>query len=376
THLGEKIDSFQKAVFDAAGTEFNINSPKQVGEIFFDQLKLVEKPKKTKTGQYKTDEQTLTSLAMTHQIVRDLLSYREAAKLKNTYVDALPDSIFPGTGRIHTTFHQLMTATGRLASSHPNLQNIPIRSDQGREIRRAFVPRDENYTLLAADYSQIELRVMASLCEDSAMIEAFQADQDIHTTTAARVFGVGNDEVTSDMRRTAKMVNFGIIYGISAFGLSQRLNGEVSRTEASQIIEEYFRQYPGVKAFQEKTIEQAKSDGYVETLTGRRRYLRDIDSRNGAVRAGAERTAINTPIQGTAADMIKIAMVKVADLLDSGDYETRMLLQVHDELVFDLHKNEADELIPKIEEAMKDALPLSVPIVVESGTGENWLEAH
>ncbi|MEM1442651.1 MAG: DNA polymerase I [Verrucomicrobiota bacterium] len=376
TNLGEKIDSFQKAVFDAAGSEFNINSPKQVGEVFFDQLKLVEKPKKTKTGQYKTDEQTLTSLAMTHQIVRDLLSYREAAKLKNTYVDALPDSIFEGTGRIHTTFHQLMTATGRLASSHPNLQNIPIRSDQGREIRRAFVPRNENFTLLAADYSQIELRVMASLCEDPAMIEAFQNDQDIHTTTAARVFGVEEDEVTSDMRRTSKMVNFGIIYGISAFGLSQRLNGEVSRTEASQIIDEYFRQYPGVKAFQEETIEQAKSDGYVETLTGRRRYLRDIDSRNGAVRAAAERTAINTPIQGTAADMIKIAMVKVADLLDSDDYQTRMLLQVHDELVFDLLKEEAEELTPKIEQAMKDALPLSVPIVVESGTGKNWLEAH
>ncbi|MEM7602601.1 MAG: DNA polymerase, partial [Verrucomicrobiota bacterium] len=374
--LGEKIDSFQKAVYEAAGTEFNIASPKQVGEVFFDKLKLVDNPKKTKTGQYKTDEQTLTSLAMSHQIVRDLLSYREAAKLKNTYVDALPDSIFPGTGRIHTTFHQLMTATGRLASSHPNLQNIPIRSDQGREIRRAFVPRDHSFTLLAADYSQIELRVMASLCEDPAMIEAFQNDQDIHTTTAARVFGVSNDDVTSDMRRTAKMVNFGSIYCISAFGLSQRLNGEVSRSEASEIINEYFRQYPGVKAFQENTIEQAKSDGYVETLSGRRRYLRDIDSRNGMIRSAAERTAINTPIQGTAADMIKIAMVKVAEVLGQKNYQTRMLLQVHDELVFDLNKDEANELIPKIETAMKEALPLSVPIVVESGTGENWLEAH
>ncbi|MDF1823235.1 MAG: DNA polymerase I [Verrucomicrobiales bacterium] len=374
--LGDKIESFQKAVFEAAGSEFNINSPKQVGEILFDKLKLVEKPKKTKTGQYKTDEQTLTSLAVSHQIVRDLLAHREAAKLKSTYVDALPNAIFPGTGRIHTTFHQLMTATGRLASNNPNLQNIPIRSEQGREIRRAFVPRDDSFTLLAADYSQIELRVMASLCQDPAMIEAFQNDQDIHTTTAARVFGVTNDEVTSDMRRTAKMVNFGIIYGISAFGLSQRLNGEVSRSEASQIIDEYFRQYPGVKQFQEKTIEQAKTDGYVETLSGRRRYLRDIDSRNGMIRSAAERTAINTPIQGTAADMIKIAMVRVANLLKEGGYETKMLLQVHDELVFDLKKKEADELIPKIESAMKEALPLSVPIVVESGTGENWLEAH
>jgi DNA polymerase-1 len=296
--------------------------------------------------------------------------------LKSTYVDALPESIFPGTGRIHTTFHQLMTATGRLASNNPNLQNIPIRSDQGREIRRAFVPRSDEFTLLAADYSQIELRVMASLCEDPAMIEAFQNDQDIHTTTAARVFGVSNDEVTSDMRRTAKMVNFGIIYGISAFGLSQRLNGEVSRSEASEIIEEYFRQYPGVKDFQERTIEQAKSDGYVETLTGRRRYLRDIDSRNGMIRSAAERTAINTPIQGTAADMIKIAMVKVADVLCESDYQTKMLLQVHDELVFDLHKEEAEKVVPEIETAMKDALPLTVPIVVESGTGESWLEAH
>ncbi len=374
--LGEKIASDEAAVFEAAGTEFNVSSPKQVGEILFDQLNLVEKPKRTKTGQYKTDEQTLSSLAGSHQIVRDLLSFREASKLKGTYVDALPKAIFPGTGRIHTTFHQLMTATGRLASNHPNLQNIPIRSDQGREIRRAFIPRSDEFTLLAADYSQIELRVMASLCEDPAMIEAFKQGQDIHTATAARVFDVEPEKVPSHMRRTAKMVNFGIIYGISAFGLSQRLNGEVSRSEASQIIEEYFRQYPGVKTFQEETIEQAKSDGYVETLTGRRRYLRDIDSRNGMIRAAAERTAINTPIQGTAADMIKIAMVTVANLIKEGGYQSRMLLQVHDELVFDLHKEEANELIPKIEEAMKDALPLSVPIVVESGTGENWLEAH
>jgi len=376
TTLSARIDEFQKAVYEAAGTEFNLNSPKQVGQVLFDKMYLVEKPKKTKTGQYKTDEQTLRSLAASHDVVRDLLSYREAAKLKSTYVDALPESIFPGTSRIHTTFHQLMTATGRLASNNPNLQNIPIRSDQGREIRRAFIPRSEEFTLLAADYSQIELRVMASLCEDKAMIEAFNDGLDIHTATAARVFDVEPEKVPSHMRRTAKMVNFGIIYGISAFGLSQRLNGEISRSEAAQIIEEYFKQYPGVKAFQERTIEQAKSDGYVETLTGRRRYLRDIDSRNGTIRAAAERTAINTPIQGTAADMIKIAMVKVADLLKGSDYQTRMLLQVHDELVFDLHKEEQEELIPKIKQAMKNALPLSVPIVVESGTGENWLEAH
>ncbi len=374
--LGERIVEYEKAVYEAAGTKFNLNSPKQVGEILFDRLGLADKAKKTKTGQYKTDEQTLAALATEHGIVRDLLAYREAAKLKSTYVDALPESIFPGTGRIHTTFHQLLAATGRLASNHPNLQNIPIRSEQGREIRRAFVPRNEEFVLLSADYSQIELRVMASLCGDTAMIEAFRAGEDIHLATAARVFGVPLDAVTPEMRRTAKMVNFGIIYGISAFGLSQRLNGELSRTEAQGVIDEYFRQYPGVKRYQDETIEQARRDGYVETLTGRRRHLRDIQSKNGMIRSAAERTAINTPIQGTAADMIKIAMVRVADLLDGLGCRTRMLLQVHDELVFDLHREEQSELVPKIEEAMKRALPLEVPIVVESGTGENWLEAH
>jgi DNA polymerase-1 len=374
--LAARIVEYEKAVYEAAGTPFNLNSPKQVGEILFERLHLDDKAKKTKTGQYKTDEQTLSALATEHKIVRDLLAYREAAKLKSTYVDALPESIFPGTGRIHTTFHQLLTATGRLASNNPNLQNIPIRSEQGREIRRAFVPRDADHLILSADYSQIELRVMASLCADPAMIEAFQSGADIHQATAARVFGVPLDGVTSDMRRTAKMVNFGIIYGISAFGLSQRLNGELSRGGAQEVIDEYFRQYPGVKRFQDETIEQARRDGYVETLTGRRRTLRDINSKNGMIRSAAERTAINTPIQGTAADMIKIAMVRVARLLDEGGYRTRMLLQVHDELVFDLHRGEKDELVPKIEEAMKTALPLAVPVVVESGTGENWLEAH
>jgi DNA polymerase I len=374
--LAGRLAEYEKAIFSAAKGEFNLNSPKQVGEILFDRLQLVDKPKKTKTGQYKTDEQTLATLAPEHLIVRDLLAYREAAKLKSTYVDALPQSIFPRTGRIHTTFHQLMTATGRLASNNPNLQNIPIRSEQGREVRRAFVPRGPEFVLLSADYSQIELRVMASLCKDPAMIAAFQANLDIHTATAARVFGVELEKVTSAMRRTAKMVNFGIIYGISAFGLSQRLNGEITRTAAQEIIDEYFRQYPGVKDFQDSTIAQACQDGYVETLTGRRRYLRDIDSRNATIRSAAERTAINTPIQGSAADMIKIAMVRVAKLLDQGAYRTRLLLQVHDELVFDLHREEVEILVPQIEMAMKDALPLDVPILVESGTGDNWLEAH
>ena len=296
--LEERINTLQQAVYDAAGMEFNLGSPKQVGEVFFEKLKLVEKPKKTKTGQYKTDEQTLSGLAHEHEVVRELLDYREAAKLKSTYVDALPKAIFPGTGHIHTSFHQLMTATGRLASNDPNLQNIPIRSEQGREIRKAFVPRNSDFILLAADYSQVELRVMASLCQDKSMMEAFHDNIDIHTATAARVFGVELDDVESDMRRTAKMVNFGIIYGISAFGLAQRLGGSISRSEAGEIIQEYLKQYPGVKEFQEKTIEQAQKDGYVETITGRRRYLRDINSRSWAMRSAAERTAINTPIQG------------------------------------------------------------------------------
>lgn len=374
--LQQQIGAYEKSIHEAAGGAFNVNSPKQVGEVLFDRLHLVDQPKKTKTGQYRTDEQTLSTLAATHAIVRDLLAYREAAKLKSTYVDALPDAIFSGTGRIHTTFHQLLTATGRLASNHPNLQNIPIRSEYGREIRRAFVPRNQEYLLLSVDYSQIELRVMASLSGDEAMIGAFLAGEDIHEATAARVFGVPLNEVTSTMRRTAKMVNFGIIYGISAFGLSQRLNGELSRSAAQNVIDEYLRQYPGVKRFQDDTIQQARQDGYIETLSGRRRYLRDINSRNGTIRAAAERTAINTPIQGSAADMIKIAMVKVAELLDSENYRSRMLLQIHDELVFDLHRDEKDLLIPKIEQAMIHALPLKVPVVVESGVGENWLEAH
>ena len=374
-HLAGNMAALEAKIYEAAETEFNLNSPKQVGEVFFDRLKLVEKPKKTKTGQYKTDEQTLTALAAEHEIVANLLAFREASKLKGTYVDTLPEAIFEKTGRVHTTFHQLMTATGRLASNNPNLQNIPIRTAQGREIRKAFVPRDQDHVLLSADYSQVELRVMASLSGDPGMMEAFEAGHDIHSITAARVYGVELDDVESDMRRTAKMVNFGIIYGISAFGLSQRL-GTLSRSEAAQIIEEYWRQYPKVKDYMESTVAFAQEHGYVETVTGRRRYLRDINSRNGTVRSAAERTAINTPIQGTAADMIKIAMVRIDALLREGDYRSRMILQVHDELVFDLHRDEADTLIPLIGQGMREALPLKVPIVVETGTGENWLEAH
>jgi len=372
--LGKRIDGLAKEIEAAAGRPFNLKSPKQLGEVLFDELKLVDKPKKTKTGQYVTNEQVLQTLAHEHEIVRNILDYREATKLKSTYVDTLPEAVLPKSGRIHTSFHQLMTATGRLASSNPNLQNIPIRSAQGREIRRAFVPRDKDFVLLAADYSQIELRVMASLSNDKAMIEAFENGLDIHTATAARVYGVELDDVLPEMRRSAKMVNFGIIYGISAFGLSQRLG--IARGEAGDIIENYLREYSGVADFMSNVVEDATERGYVETVSGRRRYLPALKDGNGTVRKAAERTAINTPIQGSAADMIKIAMVRVAAALDGRDFKSRMLLQVHDELVFDLHRDEIDIVTPLVVEAMTNAMTLKVPIVVETGLGENWLEAH
>ncbi len=372
--LTVRIEALRGQIYEAAGREFNLNSPKQLGEVLFDEMKLVDKPKKTKTGQYVTNEQVLTALSPHHEIVENILSYREATKLKNTYVDTLPEAVFEETGRVHTSFQQLVTATGRLASSNPNLQNIPVRTEQGREIRRAFVPRDDDHLLLSADYSQIELRVMAELSGDKAMQDAFRDGLDIHTATAARVYGVELGDVIAEMRRSAKMVNFGIIYGISAFGLSQRLG--IPRGEASRIIEEYFKQYAGVKKYMDKCIGTAQEKGYVETITGRRRYLRDINSANATVRGAAERTAINTPIQGSAADMIKIAMSKVDAALREKGLETRMLLQVHDELVFDLRKGEEAVVLPMVEECMKSAIPLKVPIVVEMGTGKNWLEAH
>ncbi len=372
--LSESINSLGKEITDLAGKEFNLNSPKQLGEVLFDDLKLVEKPKKTKTGQYKTDEGVLNTLAPKHRIVEAILEYRESAKLKSTYVDALPNAISKKTGRIHSSFGQLVTATGRLASNNPNLQNIPIRTKQGREIRKAFVPRDEGYKILAADYSQIELRVMASISGDDSMRSAFEEGLDIHAATAAKVYGVDLDSVTSDMRRGAKTVNFGIIYGISAFGLSQRL--DIPRSEAAELIDSYFEEYPKVKEYMDDTIAFAKENGYVETLSGRRRYLRDINSSNAMIRSAAERTAINTPIQGTAADMIKLAMTKVHGVLSRGDYRTRMILQVHDELLFDMALEEEPEIKKIVVKEMQDALPLEVPSVVDVGTGDNWLEAH
>jgi len=371
--LAAQLDTYQKQVFEFAGREFNLNSPKQLGEVLFDELKLADKPKRTKTGQYTTNEEVLDQLATEHEIARVLLDYREASKLKSTYVDALPGFISGKTGRIHTSFSQAVTTTGRLASSDPNIQNIPVRTEQGQEIRRAFIAGPGGFTLLAADYSQIELRIMAHLSGDQHMKEAFASGEDIHTATAARVFGVDLKAVTADMRRKAKMVNFGIIYGISAFGLAQRLR--IPRKEAAEIIESYFKQYPAVKACMDGVIASARNKGYVETIAGRRRHIRDINTANGTVRAAAERYAINAPIQGSAADMIKIAMIRIHDLLKQKKARTRLLLQVHDELVFELHKEE-HELIEEIRNVMSRALPLEVPVLVDCGTGSNWLEAH
>ena len=373
--LQQSIDQLAKSIEAHAGTPFNIASPKQLGQILFDHLKLLDKPKKTATGQYKTDEQTLSTLLGIHPIITEILEYREATKLKSTYLDALPNHIAPETGRIHTHYHQLLAATGRLASSDPNLQNIPVRSESGRKIRQAFVPR-KGFTLLSCDYSQIELRVMAALACDPTMITAFQDGADIHTITAAKVHGVTPEEVTRDMRSGAKMVNFGIIYGISAFGLSQRL--AIPRADAAELIDAYFREYPAIKDYMDHAIATAREKGYAETLSGRRRYYPDLSSSNAGLRQNAERAAINMPIQGTAADMIKLAMIRIDELLLRKPYQTKMLLQVHDELVFDLHPDEQAELVPKILHIMETALPLphGVPILVEHGTGKNWLAAH
>ncbi len=374
TRLEKEIAQLELSVYEKAGTRFNLNSPKQLGEVLFDQMKLIDKPKKTKTGQYMTGEDVLAELAGEHPVVADLLAYREASKLKSTYVDALPLAIARRTGRVHTTFHQVGAVTGRLASNNPNLQNIPIRTEAGREIRKAFIAPAPGWSLLSADYSQIELRVMASICRDPHMMEAFEQGIDIHTATAARVHGVSITDVTGDMRRTAKMVNFGIIYGISAFGLAQRLG--IPRSEGGRLIDEYFVQYPGVKRYMENTIEDAKQCGYVETITGRRRYLRDINSGNVNIRKAAERNAINMPIQGTSADMIKIAMVRIAEALRAGGYATRMLLQVHDELVFEVPDAESAAIRSLIPNLMQEALPLAVPVVVELGQGSDWFTAH
>jgi DNA polymerase-1 len=364
----------QQEVYRLAGEEFNVASPKQLGEVLFDKLKLIEKPKKTRTGQYATGEEILVKLAYEHDIVASILDFRVYQKLKSTYVDALPLMISDRDGRIHSTFSQAVAATGRLSSNNPNLQNIPIRTEKGREIRKAFVPRHDNYVLVSADYSQIELRIAASFAKDQDMIAAFKEGRDIHATTASKVFKVALEEVDANMRRKAKAVNFGLLYGMSAFGLSERL--KVPRAEAKEIMEAYFEEFSAVKQYMDNIIKQAHEVGYVETITGRRRYLRDINSRNYTLRSYAERNAINAPIQGSAADIIKVAMIKIEDWIKSENLKSRMVLQVHDELVFDVHRDELELLKLQVETLMKEALPLEVPMEIEIGEGQNWLEAH
>lgn len=364
----------QEKIFELAGQEFNIASPKQLGEILFDKMKLIEKPKKTKTGQYATGEEILSKLANEHEIADKILEFREYQKLKSTYVDALPKLISKKDGRVHTDYRQAVAATGRLSSNNPNLQNIPIRTEKGRLIRKAFVPRDENYQLMAADYSQIELRIMAAFSQDEAMMEAFKNGRDIHATTAAKVFGVALEDVDPGMRRKAKEVNFGIIYGISAFGLAQNLN--ISRTEASDIIKAYFKEFPKVHDYMEKIKEEARANEYVTTILGRKRWLRDINSRNQTIRGYAERNAINAPIQGSAADMIKIAMINIHKWMEKENLKSKMIMQVHDELIFDAHKDEIDKLKEKVVDLMKNAMELDVPMEIGVGIADNWSEAH
>lgn len=372
--LEKDLQFIENQIFGLAGTSFNINSPKQMGEVLFDKLKLIEKPTKTKTGQYATGEEVLIKLAPDHEIIRQILEYRQTQKLKSTYVDALPTMVSKRDGLIHTSYNQAVAATGRLSSNNPNLQNIPIRSEKGKEIRRAFITRDSDHILLSADYSQIELRIMAAFSQDAEMIEAFRLGKDIHTITASKLYKVELAEVTSDMRRKAKTANFGIIYGISAFGLAERLN--IPRKEAGKIIEAYFQEFPSIKTYMDNIINFAREHEYVETIMRRRRYLRDINSRNQTQRGFAERNAINNPIQGSAADLIKKAMILIHRFLQKEKLRTKMIMQVHDELVFDVYRPELEMVKPKIIELMRTAFEIAVPLEVEAGVGLNWLEAH
>ncbi|HKK75434.1 MAG TPA: DNA polymerase I [Saprospiraceae bacterium] len=373
--LETDIAEIEAKIYKQADTKFNIGSPKQVGEVLFEKMNLPYRWRKTKSGQYSTNEEKLTELAAEFPIVDDILRYRGLSKLKSTYVDALPKLLNPKTGRIHTSYNQALAATGRLSSNHPNLQNIPIRTPEGAKIRKAFIPRDENHILLAADYSQIELRIIAEISGDEAMLEAFQEGKDIHRATAARVFEVPYDEVTKKQRYRAKTVNFSIVYGAGATNLSQQL--EIKRSEAKDLIDQYFRQYQGLQKYMNDIVKEAREKGYVSTLMGRRRYIRDINSKSSLMRSNAERIAVNTPVQGSAADMIKVAMINIYDTFAQQNLGTKMILQVHDELVFDVPKEELETVRPIIEEKMRDAMPgLKVPILVGIDTGENWLEAH
>ncbi|PCJ27623.1 MAG: DNA polymerase I [Flavobacteriales bacterium] len=368
------IIDLTKKILALSGEEFNLDSPKQLGEVLFDKMQIVEKAKKTKTGQYSTGEDVLSKLANKHEIIPVILEYRSLKKLKSTYVDALPELVNKDDGKIHTSYMQTVAATGRLSSNNPNLQNIPIRTEKGREVRKAFIPRSDDYTLLAADYSQIELRIIAALSEDKNMQEAFIKGEDIHTATAAKVFNVEPENVDREMRGKAKAVNFGIIYGVSAFGLSQNLN--IPRKEAAEIIDTYFKQYPKLKEYMDNNVVFAKEHGYVETIMNRRRNLRDINSSNAIVRGHAERNAVNAPIQGSAADIIKIAMINIAKEFEKQEFKSKMLLQVHDELVFDVYKPELEKIKPIIKDKMENAVKLAVPLDVEMNDADNWLLAH
>ena len=372
--LTSDVKDLEEKIYAEAGEEFLISSPKQLGIILFEKMELVKKPKKTKTGQYSTSEDVLSVLADEHAIIQHVLDYRGLVKLQNTYVDALPNQVEKTTGRVHTDYVQTTAATGRLSSNNPNLQNIPIRTERGRQVRKAFIPRDENYVLLAADYSQIELRIIAALSKEDNMIQAFKDGEDIHASTAARVFNVPLDEVTREQRSNAKTVNFGIIYGVSAFGLSNQTS--LSRSESKELIDTYYKTYPKLSSYIADQVEYARQNGYVSTVLGRRRYLKDINSRNQVVRGAAERNAVNAPIQGSAADIIKIAMINIHKKLKEENYKTRMLLQVHDELVFDVYKDELEKVQKMIKSEMENAYKLEVPLDVDLGIGENWLEAH
>ncbi|MCF7567450.1 DNA polymerase I [Sabulilitoribacter arenilitoris] len=372
--LDKDIKALESKIYAEAGEEFNIASPKQLGIILFEKLKLVDKPKKTKTGQYSTAEEVLSYLAKEHEIIQNILDFRGLSKLKSTYVDALPTQVEETTGRVHTDYMQTVAATGRLSSNNPNLQNIPIRTERGRQVRKAFIPRNEDYILLAADYSQIELRIIAALSKEETMIEAFKNGEDIHASTASKVFNVPLNEVTREQRSNAKTVNFGIIYGVSAFGLSNQT--DLSRSESKELIDTYYATYPKLRAYMSEQVDFARDNGYVQTVLGRRRYLKDINSRNAVVRGAAERNAVNAPIQGSAADIIKIAMISIYNKLQEGNFKTKMLLQVHDELVFDVYKPELDNIKVLVKTEMENAFKMDVPLDVELDTGLNWLEAH
>ena len=372
--LTADIAILEKEIFIEVGETFNLASPKQLGVILFEKLKLVDKPKKTKTGQYSTAEDVLSYLAKEHPIVAKILEWRSLQKLENTYVLALPNELNPRTQRIHTVYNQAVAATGRLSSNNPNLQNIPIRTPRGQEVRKAFIPRDKDHILMAADYSQIELRIIAALSKDPAMVKAFQNNEDIHAATAARVFDVPPEEVTREQRSNAKTVNFGIIYGVSAFGLSQQTN--LNRTESKELIDTYYASYPQLKQYIADQVNFAREHGYVATVLGRRRYLKDINSQNAVVRGAAERNAVNAPIQGSAADIIKLAMIRIHQTMKAENWQSKMLLQVHDELVFDVLKSEKDGFKEMVKTEMENAFDIGLPLLVDVGFGENWLEAH